>query len=80
MAAVPQPSSRARMLFIVGSFIPIFLLLNIALNCRNQDGHLRKWARYSAAALLVWCCIGALWAVLWAADSEAHAPEGDVRT
>ncbi len=42
-------SCQARMLFMMGVFVPIFLMVNIALHMRRKELYLRKWARYSYA-------------------------------
>ena len=46
-----QPYARARLLFIVGVFVPILLIPNVVLHCRSPDPSLRKWARYRSFSL-----------------------------
>ena len=48
-----EPSARARILFMLGVFVPVLLIPNIVMYCRSTDSYLRKYARYSLVALVM---------------------------
>ena len=48
-----EPSARARILFMLGVFVPVLLIPNIVMHCRSTDSYLRKYARYSLVALVM---------------------------
>jgi len=46
-------------------FLPIFLIVNIAINICKKDPTVRRFAHYSLCFLVAWFGIGILWIIVW---------------